>query len=134
MGFFSSIFGGSRNNNPGWMRDAGRDMFNRTGSMYDDYNPQIEVARGMENFDRMGAGARAARGVASRGFGGSVTPSMDLTRARFGAGLWTQANENEREWKRKMLMAQFGMLPDLQNLYGKHQEQGYGQMIGGMFA
>lgn len=131
MGFLKSLFGGSSNNNPGWMRDQGRDLFNQYGGLLDDFNPQTEVGTGMENFDRMLRNQGSAQGnkLAARGFGAASNPNYNLTRARFGANLWTNANRHALDWRKMILQGQFGMLPGLEQLYGKTQSPG---LIGGL--
>lgn len=130
MGFWQSLFGGNVNDNPGWLRNSGRDIFNQFGDLYGAYNPQVEVGTGMENFDRMLQNQGAARGLATRGFNPSSNPTHDLTRARFGANLWTQANQNKRNWQRDILAQQFGMTGGLADLWKRHYQAGLGQQIG----
>ena len=136
MGFFDKIGqalgGGYHQNNPSWMRDQGQDIFNRFGDLYNAYNPQMEVAGGMENFDRMLKNQGAAQGnqLAARGFGAAANPNYNLTRARFGANLWTDANRHALDWRKNILGQQFGMLPGLEELFGSTRTQGLGGAIG----
>ena len=132
MGFFNSLFGGSSYNNPGWLRNAGRNIFDQYGAMMDDYDPRAYVGQGMEDYDSMLRSSMAARGnsLAGDGYRMDSNPTGDIQRARFGANLWSQGRQNALDWRRNILQGQYGMLGGLQNLYGKTRTPGLMGVLG----
>lgn len=132
MSFLGSIFGSSSYNAPGWMRDAGRSIFDQYGDMADDYNPQAVVGQGMEDYDSMLRNSMAARGnqLSGDGYRMDSNPTGDIQRARYGASLWTKARQDALDWRRKLLAERFGMLNGMQDLFGRTYKPGFASVFG----
>jgi hypothetical protein len=132
MGWLNNIFGGSSYDNPGWMRDAGRNIFDQYGAMMDDYDPRAYVGQGMEDYDSMLRNSMASRGnqLAGDGFRTDSNPTGDIQRARYGSGLWSQGRKNAMDWRRNILQGQYGMLNGMHNLFSRTYKPGFAAVFG----
>lgn len=100
------------------------DLMNQIGAMKDQYNPQADVAAGLEAFDTSmrSTGAAEGRNVKGRGFRGNAT--TDNRRAAFAGSTMLAAQQKKRDWTARILSMQEGMLPSILNIENKPAKGG----------
>lgn len=138
MGILSSIFGGSKYTQPGWMREGGRGLWESYGAdAQNAYGPEAyerNVSRYRENYDRNMRNQQAAAGggLAGRGFRYSGTPLFQQQAAGDMARFQSDEAARLMQERLRAYLEQFGMLGGLQGLFQKQYQPGIMGAVGGL--